>query len=263
VPEPLDKDQQKCVDEMNKNGEKVNRAQLKENERCLMDFQRDKLDDPPMTFDQCTTADRKDKVQKAEEKTETQEGKKCDSLAVPPPFAYTNSATVNEAAVDGALWLTYAIFGGPPVLDASLVTKSENKDTAKCQYEVLKRADKLESTVLKEIVKAKKQAIKDEAVDSAAALENQLRLAISSNQRIAKDEERLVKGVDRACENLVAAPGTVFPGSCAAGNPDLDEFEDCVIAASRCAACEKINAFDDLDLDCDEADDGAANGSCP
>jgi hypothetical protein len=31
---------------------------------------------------------------------------------------------------------------------------------------------------------------------------------------------------------------------------------------ARCEACLKINAFDDLNLDCDEADDQNANGSC-
>ena len=48
--DPLSKAQQACVNEMNKNGEKVNKAQLKENERCLNDFQREKLV-ASMTFD--------------------------------------------------------------------------------------------------------------------------------------------------------------------------------------------------------------------
>ncbi len=57
------------------------------------------------------------------------------------------------------------------------------------------------------------------------------------------------------------APDTVFPGACA--DADLGEVEDCVIAAARCEACLKINAFDDLKLDCDDLDDGSANMSCP
>jgi hypothetical protein len=36
-----------------------------------------------------------------------------------------------------------------------------------------------------------------------------------------------------------------------------------VIAAARCEACLKINAFDNLDLDCDQADDQTTNRSCP
>jgi hypothetical protein len=247
---------------MSKNGEKVNVAQLKENERCLMDFQRGKLVSP-MTFGDCMTADRNGKVLKAAKKTATREGRRCDPLDVPPRFAYTDSPIVNAATVDGALALTYEIFGGPPVLDANLVTRADDKETAKCQLEMLKRAYKLENTVLKEINKAKKQALKDETVDSGAALELKLRAVLSSNDRINKAQDRLVKGVDRKCAVLQAAPDTVFSGACGEGDPNLSEVEACAIAASRCEACVKINTFDDLNLDCDQADDQTANGSCP
>jgi hypothetical protein len=51
-----------------------------------------------------------------------------------------------------------------------------------------------------------------------------------------------------------------FPGACA--DPDLGVVEECVITAARCQGRLKINAFDDLKLDCDDLDDGTANGSC-
>ncbi len=51
--------------------------------------------------------------------------------------------------------------------------------------------------------------------------------------------------------------------SAAGGASNLGDVEICVIAAARCEACSKINAFDDLNLDCDQADDRLANGSCP
>jgi hypothetical protein len=254
TPTPLTKAQQVCVNEMSKNGEKVNKVQLRENERCLMDLQRQKLG-AAMTFDDCMTADRKGKVQKAGARTVTREGKKCD---VPPPFAYTNSTAVNKAAVEGALALTYAIFGDPP---ADLFTKADDKDAAKCQLEMLRRADKLENAVVKEVNKAKKKALKDEAVDSRAALEAKLRAVLSSNKKISRIQKRLVKGVDRKCAAPQAPPDTIFPGDC--GDPNLGEVEACVIAAARCEACLKINAFGALNLDCDQADDqNATNGSC-
>jgi hypothetical protein len=248
---------------MNKNGERVNKAQLRENERCLKDFQREKLS-ASMTFDACTTADRKDKVLRAEDKTSTREGKKCAPPDALPPFAYTGSATVNPAAIDGALALTYEIFGSPPVLDANLATRAADKETAKCQLEMLKRADRLENTVLKEVNKAKKKALKDESVNRAAALEARLQAVFSSNKRINSARDRLVKGVDRKCADLQAPPDAIFPGyDCAKLNPNLSEVEACVIAASRCEACVKINTFDALSLDCDLVDDLNTNGSCP
>jgi len=247
---------------MNKNGAKVNKVQLRENERCLKDFQREKLS-ASMTFDACTTADRKGKVRKAEQRTATRQAKKCGPTNAIPPFAYTNAAAVNAAAVDGALTLAYEIFGGSPVLDANLATKAADKATAKCQLEMLKRADKIENTVLKEVNKAKKKALKDEGVDSAAALEVRLQAVFSSNRRINSARDRLVKGVDRRCGGL-QAPDAIFPGyDCATPNPNWSEVEACAIAASRCEACVKINTFDALSLNCDLADDLNTNGSCP
>jgi len=248
---------------MNKSGEKVNLVQLRENEKCLMDFQKEKLDAPPMTFDDCMTADRRGKMQKAEQKAVVQEQKKCNPLDPAPPFAYTDSTTVNAAAVRAALELAYAIFGGPPVLDANLVVKADDKDAAKCQIEMLKRANKLENTILKEMNKAKKQSLKDATVRSGEALEARLQAVLSSNEKIDRVQDMLVKAVDKNCAALQVAPDTIFPGACGAGDPNLGEIETCVIAAIRCEACVSINQLDDLNLNCDQMDDRAANGSCP
>lgn len=178
----------------------------------------------------------------------------------PSPFAYTDAATVNNAAVAGPLDLIHAIFGDP-IDDGDLLTNAFDKDTARCQKELLNRADRLEDTVLKELNKAKKKAIKEPAVNSAAALETALAAVLTSNDGIAKKEEQLVKKVENKCASLQALPSTIFPGACA--DDALAEVEDCAIAAARCVACLKMNAFDDLDLDCDRADDQNLNGSCP
>jgi hypothetical protein len=72
-----------------------------------------------------------------------------------------------------------------------------------------------------------------------------------------------VRSVDRKCAVLQSPPDTIFPGECAEGDPDLRQIEVCVIEAARCQACLNINASDDLNLDCDQADDQTVNGSCP
>ncbi len=254
---PLSADQQRCVNAMNKNGQKVDTKQLKENENCLRDHQKERL---TLSFEACTTADRKDKVLKAEDKTVADDEELCVPLNPPPLFAYTDAATVNNAAVAGPLDLIHAIFGDP-IDDGDLLTNAFDKDTARCQKELLNRADRLEDTVLKELNKAKKKAIKEPAVNSAAALETALAAVLTSNDGIAKKEEQLVKKVENKCASLQALPSTIFPGACA--DDALAEVEDCAIAAARCVACLKMNAFDDLDLDCDRADDQNLNGSCP
>ena len=179
---------------------------------------------------------------------------------IPPLFAYTDSTTVNQAAVDGALALIHHIFGDP-VDDADLFADAVDKDMAKCQKEMLKRAGKIEDTVLKAINKAKKQALKEEAENSALALEVALAAIFSSNDGISGTEEKLVQGVGKKCASLGTAPDAIFPGACAKAT--LPEIEDCVIAAARCEACSKINAFDALNLDCDGPGRGSANMSCP
>jgi hypothetical protein len=259
----LDKDQQKCIKDLNKRGEKVNKAQQKENEKCLKDFQKQKLDG--LSFEDCTTADRKDKVAKAEDKTEDGEAKKCDPGNL-PDFGYAGADAVNQAAVGGAQALVDALFGNP-VDDADLFPlDAPNKDSAKCQAEMLKRANKLELTVLKELNKAKKQALKEETTNSASALEAALEPVFDTspdqgNKRVLKDQAALVDKVDKKCVlGLVATPDALFPGTCSALL--LPDIEACVIAEARCQACLKINAFDDLNLDCDAADDELSNGSC-
>jgi hypothetical protein len=233
---------------MNKNGEKVNKAQLKENERCLKLFQADKLD-PATTFDNCANDDEKGRVQRAKDRTRSREEKKCDSLDEPPPFAYTSWETVNPAAENAARELIYKIFGGPPVLDSSLAKKADDRETARCQLEILKRADKLENTVVKELNKAKKKAIKKQSVDSSAALEAELQAVFLSNDKVTKAEDRLVQLVNRRCDEVPV--NSTFPGECGATASTLSQVEICVIAEARYQACLKINAFDALNLDCD------------
>ena len=113
----LTKDQEKCVNKLNKDGNKVDKAQLKENEKCVKDFQKGKL---LGTVEDCLTADAKNKVGKKKDKTVKDDNKFCVPLNPPPPFAYTGAQTVNDAAVAGPIALIHGIFG-----DLSLIHISE------------------------------------------------------------------------------------------------------------------------------------------
>ena len=252
-----------CVKEMNKNGEKVNRAQLKVNERCLINLKKGKLGGPPsLAFSVCMVADANNRVQRATERTAKLEERKCDSLDELPPFGYTDAETVNTAAKSGGRAVANWLFGGPPVIDSSLFT-NDNRKEASCQLEMLRRVGKLESTVVKAILKEKRMAIKEDSVDSDVALETRLEAVFFSVVKLIREaEDRLVKQVTKKCATLPVSPATLFPGSCGQGNPTLSAVEDCVIAAARCEACLKINAFDDLDLDCDQADNQLLDSSC-
>ncbi len=257
---PLTKDQQKCVETLPKDGRRVDLKQLKENETCLKDFQDSRLFFG--TVEDCLVGDRYDKVKKATDKTVKSDLNRCVGLNPQPPFGYTGAESVNEEAVSGSIALTHAIFGDP-VDSAPLLTKDDyDKDAARCQMEMLKQAGRLESTVLKELVKTEERSLKIGWVDSAEALEMALVsevLAPDSNKKVTKRQNQLYKKVDRKCKEL--PPNELFPGFCA--NVDLDFVEDCVIDAARCAACLKINAFLGLALECDVWDNEFVDGSCP
>ena len=243
---------------MNKDGQKVDNKQLKDNETCLKLHQKGKL--VPASVEECVLGDYKGKVAKAEEKTVKDDAKLCVPLNPQPPFAYTGAATVNGAAVLGPQRLLDDIFGRP--LDNSvLITKADNKETAACQLEMLKRADKLEDTILKEVVKAKKTTIKDPAVNTEEELETALGRALSSSKKITNTKQQLRDKVSKKCVNLApAAVPATFPGECT--GLDLDTVEECVIAAATCVACKKINIFDALEINCDLLDNQADDGSC-
>ena len=254
---PLDKDQQKCVKAMNKAGSKVDKAQFKDNEKCLKDFQKGKLVGP---VEDCLTADLKGKVQKAKAKTDKEDGKKCVPLMPQPAFGYTGAQTVNDAGVEGPIDLFHTIFGDPAADNVFLIGKA-NKDSAKCQTDMLKQGDKLEDVVLKELVKAKEDAIKLDTVNSSATLGAAIALQLSSSPKIAKQEDNFLKKVSKSCSSLQVAASMAFPGICADDDPAV--LTDCVIAAARCVACVKMNEFDGLTMDCDLGDNNAADGSCP
>jgi hypothetical protein len=203
------------------------------------------------------------RVQKAEDRTAKREGRKCDPLDAPPPLAYSDSATVNAAAISGGWWLTRQLFGNPSISDTGLATKASDPEAAKCQLEVLRRAGKLENTILKEFVKAQKRALEDEIVGSGSALAARLAAVFSSNARVERTRDALISGADRKCSALQVPPAEIFAGHCGEGNPDLRGVELCAIVEAHCAACAMINTFDDLNLDCDQLDDQIVNGSCP
>jgi hypothetical protein len=128
---------------------------------------------------------------------------------------------------------------------------------------MLKRGDKLGSTVLREVDKAKEMALMDETVNSDAALEEALQAVFTFNDNVNRAQDRLVRGVDQKCAVLEIPLGTIVPGKCGEGDPSLSEVEACVIVATRCEACLEINASDDLHLNCDQADDQTVNVTCP
>ena len=116
---------------------------------------------------------------------------------------------------------------------------------------------KLTDAQLGEFRTCKKSGLGDGTIDDAASLAACL-AAIDTDQhgkvgaalgRLAADDAQYCGTFDRA---------QLFPGYCAFGN----DFLACVDVRARCRVCEALNQMDALAMDCEQFDDGLANGSC-
>ena len=268
----LTKDQQKCVNALNKSLFKVSKIAGKENRSCLKDFQKEKngVTDIPA----CVAADRKGKLQKTTDKTEDFEAKRCvgndknGDPKLPAVFA-TDADTVNQAGIDAQAAVLAAVFGANP--NAAAITAATDKNAAKCQDTVTKDATNCHDTLLKEFNKCKKLALKDrkEPFPAGAMLETELVQCVFDDPKgkIAKKcdaadpLDKIRKRLDRTCVGKGVDLGVAFP-ACGCAASDVECAHACIETQVACAACLAINAADGLNADCDVLDNGVADLSC-
>lgn len=261
---PPTRDQTRCVSEVNRRAlEKVGIAQAKENERCLKDHQKGRLTG---ALGPCLLADPKGKVLRKRSQTDTADERLC--FDDPPGIVYTSAGIANDAAQAARVAVIHHVFGEPLAGDPAdpnqvLVTSEQDKATARCQLEMLKRANKLAATLTKELNGAVKTSLlgcKKVAVVgcSAEELASRLDALLANPPKASKRADKLVSTTDKRCVDL-PDPAARFGGFCAA--PTLAEIQRCVIAATICEVCEAFEIADNLALDCDAAA-AAAGGAC-
>jgi hypothetical protein len=254
---PQTKDQQKCINKINKDGIKVQAAQGKENTECVKRKNNDEL---PGASDaeRCLTADPRGKVALRKTKTLADEAKFCTGVGV-PEFGYTSAANVNQVAVQAELDLIHDVFGGPPV-DDGLYSRNPFVFEAVCQRNVVNRVEKLIQTMGREFVKCKKNALalRKQPFLNGAAEGSDLEVCVDdptvpnsvaadSKGKIAKRQQNLLGTITNQCDpaNLTRHP---FPGAC-----DLLQgaaLQACLIDLTRCHFCQMINSMDGIGVDC-------------
>ena len=74
--------------------------------------------------------------------------------------------------------------------------------------------------------------------------------------RINKCFDQMLNTINKKCANLDVFPGCPSPAA-------ADDLVLCIDEMSECEVCRALNEIDVLSRDCDEFDDGIANGSCP
>jgi cysteine-rich repeat protein len=262
-----DEDQQKCINELNKNFAKVAKAQGKVIDKCLKDGAKDKLEN--QTIEECSTADNDGKVANAKQKTITKASGKC---SVPPDFGPTDPNTVNRVAIDKELGLIHDIFGSD--LDTAILPQSGlTSDQSKCQLAVAKAAKKCQDAKLKVFNKCKKDGLKSKTVppgvvlpvDTAGDLEQCMGFDPKGKTEKACDPTtgKIRSTIDKKCGG-VDFPGTfpellTIPGC---GTNDHEAVAACVDQIVECQVCLALNQVDGLSRDCDLFDDGTPNASC-
>ena len=265
-PLPLTKDQEKCVNVMNKNLGQVVKTIGKEVCACIKDHNKGKKG--VVDIEQCVAADRKGKIQKAKDKTVKDDASKClgvdrSGLSKTPAAFYTGAAGVNGAAMEKEHAILDILYGDS--VGAAAITEADDKNAAKCQEAVGKTLKKCLDTKFATFAKCKKTALKDGSDPVACVLADPKGkiakacdlLIVKPNGKLKVDKLRAVlakKCVGKAVDLAIAFPHC--------GSTDLEVVHACIETPIECAVCLAINSADEIGADCDLLDDDSSNGSC-
>jgi len=254
--------QQKCVTTLNADAVKLAAVQGKANVACLKSAGKGKLPSG-QSADACLRADAKGKLAAAQSKVD---GDYAASCQVPlPSFGLPSgtAAVIAAIAPDESLSLLADVFGAS--LTNASVSCSADKLACGCQQAVSKGYEKLAATQLKTFLACKKAALKDGAT-SAAGLQDCIAdsgtegsIAADSKGKIAKAVGKLGDTITKKCPGVDTS--LALPGACAGRSGAT--LATCLADLVSCRVCLTLNLTDGLSVDCDQADDGALNLSCP
>jgi hypothetical protein len=269
----LSKDEQNCVNQINKNFAKVAKAQGKVISACI----RAGSEVPPgaRTIEPCMIADDGGKVERAEQKTRTKERKKCtDRLEEPPHFGFAGAEVANREAIEKELALIHAIFGSDlddPDPNKGIQWSFFNRNTTTCQLDVAKTAQKCLDAKLKVFNSCKKSALGDKggpAVESTQQLQD---TCLGSGIDPMPDlKRRIVKACKKQLGNTISKKCVIPDGVDLArafpvlgfDSNDPNSLLAYIDDRIECQVCLALNAVDGLNRDCDLFDDGVANFTC-
>jgi hypothetical protein len=252
----LSKEDQKCVNSINKGAAKVAATQGKENAACIKNGGKDKLP-PGQSVEECLTDDPKNKVSGAIGKI------KVGDCASPPAFPAidTDKNSIGPKMVDAELDLIHAVFGTD--LDAVVASAVDDKPGAKCQAAVAKAISKCLDTKFKEYNGCKKNKLKGKDT-TAAENAGELRVQCMADATTGA----IPDGKGKIAKKCVTAIGDTLSKKCGVGNVgDLitgcsPVTKECIDQKVKCEVCGAINDLDGLGRYCDSFDDGSLNGSC-
>jgi hypothetical protein len=246
----LPKDQQKCVNSINKGAAKVAKAYAGDMAACIKNAGKGKLGGQLPS--ECVVSDPKGKVAKAVSKI-----KVGDCVSVPGVPVEQVKENIDDIFLAKDLGLIAAIFGTD--LDSVLVVTDKEvagtKEAAKCQAAVAKALGKCQDAKLGTFNSCKKGALKDGTATNAGTLQD---ACLGTDAGSIPDGKGKISkkcggdfGIGKKCggQDLNA----LFPGA-----PSAAEME----VAIECEVCVALNALDGLSRNCDQFDNGVIDESC-
>jgi cysteine-rich repeat protein len=244
-----DTDQRTCIKAVNKAGQGVLRAQGRENLNCLKRAGKGQL---AGTFDECLSADAKQKVAKAQAKTVSADAKFCDVL---PDVAYAGPSETNRAAAYEETRLV------AEVVASSVLGPADGDNAVRCQATVTKLYEKSATTFMKAFNICVRKALASGPVVEATI---EACIGADPNGKIQRAEEKVLATMIKRCNGVLLAGlnSGAFDGAC----DDADVAADCSPKISeivRCRTCHAIARMDALpNPNCDLVDNGVGDGSC-
>ncbi len=240
---PLNGDERKCVDALNKRGGGVAKAQNKIDRSCVKDAGKGKIP----AADSCLDGDPKGKVADKRAKTTADFSSKCGDV---PDVGPNDATAVNDAAENQPREMTRNLFGD---LGTAVIDCATDKDNCKCQDAVIKNAGKIFDTKMKVFGKCKKGL-----ANISTAADIQGCVGPDPDAKIAGKVAKLGDDIGKKCGGVPAT--NAFPGDCTGlGGTAL---RDCVDRLVECHFCLAVNGMDNTNLDCDIFDDGIDNNTC-
>lgn len=242
-----DKDQQKCINALNKGMAKVAGAQLKAVSKCTADFAKGKNMDAPACYNAST------KVDGAQSKNCTAETTKCTT---PPDFGSSSCNSVNGVSEYNGIRFAEDLFGDI-FPNAGITMCAADKPGCKCQASVVKASSKLYATRIKTYNKCKKDGLKNKTLPFTMVNQMDECLALDPKNKIDKAETKLGGSITKKCAGVT----TPFAaGECASLTGAM--LAECLEDRVRCRVCLTAQASDNLGIDCDNFDNGSDDLSC-
>ena len=252
--------QRRCITAVNTHVARVGRTQGREATRCVASWlagRTERLGGEDATVVDCMLNDPRGRVAAARERLAQVEASRCLPDELPTLALGADRLTGGMAASVGALTVVQNVFGA-----ALLEAPPEERQSGRCQLQVIKRAARVFDVFSARASQAKSRKLRGRGTGAAGsdeALALYIETELAEGPALQRASEKLARTVERSCGEDAGDWRTLLAG-CA---DDPAGLALCADRHARCQACTAFRMADPLlAIDCDRLDDGLSNLSC-